>query len=453
MVAELRMPITEVDGHPASRQNMSTLLILLLVLAAAEFAIRGPLRYAHGPASANTWSDITQIYVPSRAWLMGRNPYDPDNFMALYQEATNAVVDRGGFRSHSPHPLTTLVVFSPIASLPWPVARVVWAGVMTVIIFPTILALGSFLGKGSSNNKIKLAVATLALAPLHTGIAVGNVSVVAIAFCAIAFWASQRTKESLAGTFIAFAGCLKPQIGVLFLLYYLLRKRWRIAWVAITVGSAVFVLGIARLEFAGTPWWSDFWRNASLMEHNRLMDSSDSGSIRFTMINLQVVLNGLLPGSRLANVGAILVGMGLWGKWSYSVFRTTAQRSELLMASAFITIGLLPSYHRNYDAFLLIFPLCWALSSEASHHRRSRLLALLAMAPFLVPGPMLLQTLVNKGIVSRTMSESWWWNNLIMAHQTWLILALSLILLHALSAESESGFDMEGAPGAVLVPA
>ena len=51
------------------------------------------------------------------------------------------------------------------------------------------------------------------------------------------------------------------------------------------------------------------------------------------------------------------------------------------------TIGLLPSYHRNYDAFLLIFPLCWTLSSEALGYRRSRVVAFVTMAPFLVPGP------------------------------------------------------------------
>jgi hypothetical protein len=433
-------------------QNTKRLLILLLVLAATEFAIRGPLRYIQDPPSGIAWSDITQIYVPSRAWVKGENPYDPNIFMALYHEATNSAVDRVSFRSHSPHPLTTLVVFSPIASLPWPVARAIWAILMSAIIFPAILALGSLLGVGNSIGKIEFASATLALAPLHTGIAVGNVSVVAIALCVIAFSAGQREKENLAGTLIALAGCLKPQIGALFLLYYLLRKQWRIAWVAIAVGSAVLILGTARLELAGTFWWVDFWRNAALMEHNRLMDFADAGPIRFTMINLQVVFYGLLHSSRFANAGAILVGIGLWGKWAYSVFRTGAKRSELLMASAFITIGMLPSYHRNYDAFLLIFPLCWTLSSEALGYRRSRVLALLTMAPFLVPGPMLLQSLVNKGIVSRTMANSWWWNNFVMPHQTWLIFVLSLVLLHALSAEPQPDFGPELTREGDLIP-
>jgi len=451
-VPGLSMPAIEVDPRPTSQKNTKRLWILLLVLAATEFVIRGPIRSIQVPPSGSTWSDITQIYVPSRAWVMGRNPYDPDTFMAFYQKAANPLADRVSFRSHSPHPLTTLVVFSPIACFPWPVARVLWAILMSLIVFPPIILLGSLVNTGRSIRTIELAAATLALAPLHTGIAVGNVSIVAIALCAIAFWAGLHEKENLAGTLIALAGCLKPQIGALFLLYYLLRKRWRIAWIAIAVGGAVFILGTARLELAGTFWWNDYWHNAGLMAHNRLMDFADTESLRFTMINLQVVLYGLLPSSRFANAGALLVGLGLWSRWAYSVFRAAAKRSDLLLASTFITIGLLPSYHRNYDAFLLIFPLCWTLSSEALGYRRLRILALLTMAPFLVPGPMMLQSLVDKGIVSPAVAASWWWNDFFMPHQTWLILILSIVLLYALSAEPESGFGPEETPHPVRIP-
>ncbi len=443
------MPSIEVDRRP----NTRLLWILLLVLSVTEFAIRGPIRSIQVPPSGSTWSDITQIYVPSRAWVMGRDPYDPDTFLAFYQRAANPIADRASFRSHSPHPLTTLVVFSPIACFSWPVARVLWAILMSAIVFPAIFLLGSLVDTARSVRTIELAAATLALAPLHTGIAVGNVSIMAIVFCVIAFWAALHEKENSAGTLIALAGCLKPQIGALFLLYYFLRKRWRIVWIAIAVGSAVFILGTARLELQGTLWWNDYWHNAGLMAHNRLMDFADAESLRFTMINLQVVLYGLRPSSLFANAGALLVGLGLWSRWAYSVFGAAAKRSELLIASTFITIGLLPSYHRNYDAFLLIFPLCWALSSEAVGYRRLRALALLIMAPFLIPGPMMLQSLVDKGIVSRSAAASWWWNDFVMPHQTWLILILSIVLLCALSAEPESGILPEERPEPALVPA
>jgi len=439
--------------RPAKREPTKMLLIVLLLLAATEFVIRGPLRYFPVLSSGSTWSDITQIYVPSRAWLMGEDPYDPDNFMVLYHQATNAVVDRGGFRSHSPHPLTALVVFSPIASLPWPWARVLWTLLISTIIFPAIWALSSLLGVGRSNSKLAFAAGTLALAPLHTGIAVGNVSILGIALCTIAFWASTRQKDILAGTLIALSACLKPQLGALFLLYYLLRRRWRIVWVAVAVGSAVFVVGVLRLGIAGTPWWKDFWENAGLTEHHRLMDFADPSSLRFTMINLQVVLYGLLPNSFFANAGALLVGLSLWGRWAYIALRAAAGRSELLMASTFLTIGLLPSYHRNYDAVLLIFPLCWALSAEAANYGRSRTLALLSIAPFLLPGPMLLQSLVDKGVVAQSVASGWSWNKILMPHQTWLLLILSIVLLQAFCAEPRPNFGLEDKADAVPFPA
>jgi hypothetical protein len=69
------------------------------------------------------WSDTTQVDIPSRAWLRGMDPYSPQNFFVLAQQATGASPTTSNIGSHSPYPLTTLVVVSPIAALPWPVAH------------------------------------------------------------------------------------------------------------------------------------------------------------------------------------------------------------------------------------------------------------------------------------------------------------------------------------------
>ncbi|HEX4425796.1 MAG TPA: hypothetical protein VH079_10380 [Terriglobales bacterium] len=51
------------------------------------------------------------------------DPYSPQNFFVLAQQATGASPTTSNIGSHSPYPLTTLVVVSPIAALPWPVAH------------------------------------------------------------------------------------------------------------------------------------------------------------------------------------------------------------------------------------------------------------------------------------------------------------------------------------------
>jgi len=427
-------PTLPVRERRAQQTMKRALLILLLLLAAAEFFIRGPLRYFR---SGFGWSDITQVYVPSRAWIEGANPYSVDNFIALHREATNQVVDRTGFRSHSPHPLTTLVVFSPVASLPWPLAHKLWAIFTGTIILPAIFCLGSFLGPRAFDRKLGFAALTLALAPLHTGIAAGNVSVPAIALCAIAFWAVARKEHNLAGVLIAIAACLKPQIGGLFVLYYLARRQWRVALVAIGVSLAVFLVGIGRLEWSGSPWWNDFLANAQAAKQDRLMDFADPGPLRYTMINLQVLLYTLLPNPVIASAGALLIGVALWGGWARFGLRSPAFASDLLMASAFLIIGLLPIYHRNYDATLLIFPLCWALSPEAARYGRARWLALLVMVPFLLPGPTLLQSLTRRGFLYPSITSGWWWDAFLMPHQTWLLCILCVLLLRALATRPD----------------
>jgi glycosyl transferase family 87 len=406
------------------------LLVLLLLLASTEFVVRGPVRYFR---TGYSWSDITQVYVPSRAWLEGLDPYSPDNFIALYHDATNGRVDRIGFRSHSPQPLTALVVFSPIAALPWWWAHLLWSVLTGLVIVPAIFSLASFLGVGGIYRKLGLAALTLALAPLHSGIAAGNVSIPAIAVGGVAFWAATHQKDNLAGILIALSSCLKPQIGVLFILYYLLRRQWKIALVGIGLSTAVLIVGTGRLEFSGALWWEDFLANARAMQHHRLMNFDDPSPIRFTMINLQVLLYAIISSSLVANAGAVLIGVVLCGKWAYYGLRSVAARSELLLVSTFLVIGILPIYHRNYDATILIFPLCWALSPQAELYGRGRWLAGLAMAPFLLPGPMLLQSLADRRAMPEWIVNGWWWNTILMPHQTWLLLALSIFLVQAVA--------------------
>src|SRR5262249_8754304 len=53
----------------------------------------------------------------------------------------------------------------------------------------------------------------VAFAPLHTGIALGNLIIPAAAGAMLAVWASAKNRELLAGVLLALATGLKPQIG------------------------------------------------------------------------------------------------------------------------------------------------------------------------------------------------------------------------------------------------
>ncbi len=110
------------------------------------------------------------------------------------------------------------------------------------------------------------------------------------------------------------------------------------------------------------------------------------------------------------------------------IWRRRDPRLELLDLSAIAVISLLPIYHRFYDAALLVLPLGWALVSFR-RPRRFAVLSLLMMTPFLIPGGTLLETMEVSGRIPAWLANRWWWQTFVMAHEVWMLLLLSLLLL------------------------
>jgi Glycosyltransferase family 87 len=130
---------------------------------------------------------------------------------------------------------------------------------------------------------------------------VGNVSIPAIALCCTAVWAASQQKETATGILLGVATCLKPQLGLWFLLYCLLRKRWRVGLVVVTLGALVLTIGVLRLEMSGVLWWQDYLSNArGFAMDNKTVDFTDADPIRFTLINLQVLFHSLLRSTAAA---------------------------------------------------------------------------------------------------------------------------------------------------------
>jgi hypothetical protein len=115
------------------------------------------------------------------------------------------------------------------------------------------------------------------------------------------------------------------------------------------------------------------------------------------------------------------------------LFVRHTDRHELLALSALATLALLPIYHRFMDAVLLPLPLCWCLTTREPKHKRMACVVLLLVFSFMIPGASLLAILAASGRFSNHIVSSWWWNVLVMPHEAWAILAISLSLLYAMS--------------------
>jgi glycosyl transferase family 87 len=275
----------------------------------------------------------------------------------------------------------------------------------------------------------------LALAPFHTGLAAGSIAIAVVAMTAVVCLAAERGQDIAAGVLLAIAVSLKPQIALPFLLYFLLCRRWRLAGTAMGIVALGAALAVLRLTIAGTPWVESYlYDNRMLFSRGSLGDFTEANPIRFGLVNLQVLLYVILHDRAIANglALAVAISAGLW--WLFLLNRRSGSGQHLLALSTLVVISLLPVYHRLYDASLLVFPLAWSLTELSGKIRSLGNITFCLILPFLVPGGTVLEQIQLS--VSAGVRGAWWWNAMVMPHQVWVLVILSVVLLEAMRRTS-----------------
>jgi len=253
----------------------------------------------------------------------------------------------------------------------------------------------------------------------------------AAAVSVAAVWAASRGKEIAAGILLGIAVCVKPQLGLCFVLYYLVRRRWKIVAIACGWTAALALIAICRLAVSGIPWLSTYLENGrKVFAPGAINDFTTSNPVWYNMINLQVLLWQVVRNVSFANWLAASAGIVLLGIWLWLIKQDSS--CQLLEVSALVVLSLLPMYHRFYDAALLIWPLGWSLLILKQQYRNLVLLIIACIIPFLLPGAALLNQLAEKGRVPSNIVDDWYWNGLIVSHQVWMVMILCTVLLAAL---------------------
>lgn len=428
--------------RPRATRGLQAVLWLLILAAGAEFVIRGPLRFLQ----QHTWNDLAQNYAATKIWLRGQNFAQPQNFVELWKEQAPGgfALDAKSGRTHLAPPPGTLVLMAPIGALPWPIARVTWMVLLVSGFGCTVWALIKTIGFGRNEPRTLAFMAScLALAPFHTGIAAGNQTILIVGFCALGILAASGDRDVLAGLLFGVACSLKPQLGSFVVLYYLVRRRWRLFFVALGFTIALMLVAAGWMQVCGISWTQDYLHNVKVIAtQNRIDDFTSANPIRFLLINLQVPVYSFTHDAWTSNIVALSAGALLTCTWIFLITRERARSAELLALATIAVICLLPVYHRLYDAALLTIPLAWCISEMNGGLRHVAKLALIPLVPFLIPGPALLQQLASRGYIPDKLTHFWWWDDFVMPHQTWALLVLCSILLFGLY--ETSGYSNRG---------
>lgn len=417
----------------SSHRWRTALLSVLLVASAAELLLRGPVRLLDGGV---TWNDFLSPYIQAKAWVHGHDPYSAQSLVSFWpgdnprpvwvdSEAADGTLEkkRG---IPSPYPLPSLVLMSPLTALPWTAAVYVWSILNTAAIVLSAFGLLSICGcrMGELRSQLFL-IGAFALAPIHTGLATGNPAILAASLTVVAHWANVRNREKLTGTLLAVAICLKPTVAGGLLLYYLARRKWKIAAVTIAVAVMITGLGAAPLLLAGIPWISSYLENTRrIFSAGSVDDFTRAARLRFDMINVQILLGGLFRNAGLVNLLSRILGFSGLLCWMLGCYRRRTTSGMLEISTIFV-LSLVLVYHRFYDAALLIWPLAWSLLIVRS--RAAATLTIVAIVPFFLHGQVLLADEVGK--FPPGITNSWWWNNIALPHEAWALIFLTALLL------------------------
>lgn len=399
-------------------------LVTALVLAAALFIVRGPIRGVDGPPY-----DASLIYGAARAWLLGINPYEGKAVARVYLDAGGSAEApaAAGASMLLLYPPVSFVVLAPLAALGWSAAMWVWMVANVACAAISIWAVGRVAGLAwTSVGGLVFMVLALAFGASHTAIALGQTSLFACAAISVGAWLLHGGRTSMAGLLMGLATVIKPQLGLPFLIYVVAVGRWRAFWPAMLLLGGALTVAVVRLWLAEVVWVEALRRNiAEFAAHG---PGSPAGPLAYQLINFQVPATffsgSAVVGSAVAWGLVAAVGAGYFAR------RHRREATDLLSDLSMVSVlALLAVYHRYYDAVVLLFVLAWAAAAISDRRWRAATAVLMVAAPLMIPWSALLVRLVDRGMVPATLGESWLWQALVLPLHAWAILGVGVVLL------------------------
>ncbi len=330
-------------------------------------------------SSPGGMTDFKAVYYGARCLIQHGDPYKATEFLRVYEAEggkfpSDPTMSRL-FRRAVPVFInlpTSLFLVAPLAMLPWGPAQALWmllvAGSLTLAAFLMWKLAASFA------PGVSLFLVCFVLANCELIVSSGRLAGIAVSLCVVAVWCFLRDRFVPAGILcLAFSLAIKPHDAGMVWLYFLLaggvhRKRalqTLLVTVALSLPAFLWVTHVA-------PHWMPELRSnlAAISAHG---DLSDPGPASISIhnpdrvIDLQTVISVFRDDPRIYNPASYLICGALLLAWAVRTLRARFSPAGAWLALAAIaTLSMLPVYHRQYDAklILLTVPACAMLWAE-----------------------------------------------------------------------------------------
>jgi hypothetical protein len=367
-------------GRSASKHRLGYSILLICAFA---FLLIPALQFH---AMVYQVADFKTVYSSSKCLIDQCDPYDSAALLKEYVKGGGDVSPKSELSAFLPfqalYPPSSLFWVTPFALLPWSAALAVWSVVSGTLFVTAVFLIADICRQWTSEVPIILLGLFLATSTLL--LTTAQPSSVAISLCAIGVWSLVRNRFIGLGVFcFALSLALKPQIGGLIVIYFLLAggQYWRRS-VAILATAAILCLpGIlwAAHNPAASNWPQELKANiAGGSTRGSMNDPGPSSYNSHLVTDLQSVIAVLDDDPPIYN----RISWGIVGSmiliWAFVARRSKPSlKKDLLGVAAIACLGLLPIYHRHYDVRLLVvtFPAVGILMAEGG------LIRLLAVLP------------------------------------------------------------------------
>lgn len=438
------------DQASAARARRDGLILLLL--GSLIFVLLGA---ALENSAATPASDFRALYYPARTLVRNFDLYSVPQVSSVYQ-ADSAHFPRDDWKARviatcNVYPPTAFTFMFPFAMLGWGPAHILWLILTAVsILFVCFLIwnIGASYAPLASGALIALFLVNSELLMISS-----NAAGIVVSFCIIAVLCFLRNRYVAVGMLcLAISLTIKPQETGLVWLYFLLaggiyRKRalqTLIVTVAISLPAVVWVVHVS-------PHWLPEWHAnlATFAARGGINDpgpASAGGHGLAMVISLQSILSVFRDDPRFYNLGSYVITAPLLVVWAIITLRSRTSPSRTWLALASIAaMSMLPVYHRQYDAKLLLLtlPACVMLWAEGGV--LGRLAILVNTAGFVLTGDLTWAILL--GLIGRlrlaATGFSGWLSTALQVFPAPLILLVMAIFYLWIYARHGSGSTQE----------
>ncbi|MGA8043908.1 MAG: glycosyltransferase 87 family protein [Terracidiphilus sp.] len=348
---------------PARLDGLILLLLgaALFLLTGAELAVIGRPRMA----------DFDTAYYSAKCALLHLDPYSPDDVLRARQLTGASAFQSAyyqGVLTRNVYPPSEIVLVSPLAWLPFGTARVLW---FALIAGGFILAA---LAVFNSSTAPRLDGVLLALMLLGSGSLMfyANPAGIEVALATLAVVSIIRQRYAWAGVLaLAAALALKPHdSGFLWLCLLLAGGIYRRrAWQALAVAVALSIPAMAWLSVLAPHWPAELAQNLHYFSTDGQSNTPYGLHGACFITSLQVIFAFLRNSPGFYNIATWLISAPLLLAWAWATVGAARSEQRLwLSVAAIAALSMVPIYHRQYDAKLIILtvPACALLWKSGS---------------------------------------------------------------------------------------